>query len=169
MSHPLADIINRADGFLLIGESGKGRFPGLSYAAYTKAGRRFYCFDLDGLTESRGPIKGGKVYTQVDQLPADRDGLAVVWTTPASAIRAVDISLAAGCRRIWFSFGSVSPEAVAHARAQDMDVVELGRCPVYYLEGAPPLCKAHVLSTKITGTWRRPPQLDPAAKRREVF
>ena len=58
MPHPLADVINQAHNFLLIGDSSEDRFPGFSYAAYTKANRRFYCLDLGGLKVSRGPGQG---------------------------------------------------------------------------------------------------------------
>ena len=64
MTHPLEHVMQRADGFLLIGESSRGRFPAFSYHAYTTVGKRFYCLDLDGLAESRGPTKGGKVYAK---------------------------------------------------------------------------------------------------------
>ena len=52
-----------------------------------------------------------------------------------------------------------------------MEVVEIGRCPVYYLraDGVPGPCKAHALITRLTGTWKRPPQLEPEAKRRELW
>ena len=45
MSHPLEKVIREADGFLLIGESSKDRFPGFSYAACTRAGKRLYRVD----------------------------------------------------------------------------------------------------------------------------
>lgn len=62
MTHPLEHVMRSADGFLLIGESSQGRFPAFSYHAYTSVRKRFYCLDLAGLTESRGPTKGGNVY-----------------------------------------------------------------------------------------------------------
>ena len=67
--------MKRADGFLLIGESSKDKFPAYSYYAYTHAGKRFFCLDLDGLTQSRGKVEGGKVYSSVQDLPSDRDDL----------------------------------------------------------------------------------------------
>lgn len=95
MSHPLADIINQAEGFLLIGDSAAERFPALSFHAYTRAGKTFYCLDMGGLTESRGASAGRKVYT--------------------------------------------GP------------------------------CKAHAAITRVSGTYRRPPQLDAEADRRELW
>jgi len=165
--HPLEETIREAEGFVLIGDSSEDRFPGYSYNAYTRIGKRFYCLDLGGLTESRGPAKGGKVYTSVDELPEDRDDLAVIWVKPRSAARAVEVAHSAGCRRVWFSFGTGHRDAVARARELGMEVVEIGRCPVYYLEEKPAACAAHTLLLKVTGSYRRPPQIDSDAKRRE--
>jgi hypothetical protein len=48
-----------------------------------------------------------------------------------------------------------------------MEVMEIGRCPVYYLENKPMACAAHTLLVKATGAYRLPPQTDSDAKRRE--
>lgn len=169
MSHPLEDVMRQADGFVLIGESGKGRFPALSYHEYTKAGRRFYCLDLDGLPASRGGTKGGKVYHSVAELPADRGDLAIIWVTPHTAKRAVEVAHEAGCKRVWFSFKTGHRDAVARARELGMEVVEIGRCPVLYTGGQTVACKLHVLATKASGLYGKAPQLDADAKRREMM
>ncbi|MCB9682556.1 MAG: CoA-binding protein [Alphaproteobacteria bacterium] len=168
MAHPLQDVMAAADGFLVIGESSKGRFPAMSFAAYTAVGKRFYVVDLDGLSESRGPVKGGKVYGSIDELPAERGDLAVLWVHPHTASRAVELAHAAGCTRVWFSFQTGHPDAVARARELGMEVVEIGRCPVYYLDGTPAACRMHTAVTRLSGTWRRPPQLDPSVPRKEL-
>jgi len=167
--HPLEEAIRDEEGFVLIGDSSEERFPGYSYNAYTRMGKRFYCLDLGGLTESRGPTKGGKVYTSVAELPVDRDDLAVIWVKPRSAAQAVEVAHSAGCTRVWFSFGTGHSDAVARARELGMEVVEIGRCPIYYLEKKPSACAAHTLMVKITGSYRRPPQTDSDAKRRELW
>jgi hypothetical protein len=169
MAHPLETVIRDADGFVLIGDSSEDRFPGFSYHAYTRLGKRFYCLDLGGLPVSRGPTKGGKVYHSVAELPADHDDLAIIWVKPRSARRAVEVAHEAGCRRVWFSFQTGHREAVARARELGMEVVEIGRCPVYYLEDKPPACKAHTLVVRLSGTYGRPPQTDPEKKRRELW
>ncbi len=158
MAHPLSDVINQADGFLLVGDSSADRFPGLSYAAYTKTHKRFYCLDLGGLPESRGPVKGGKVYASVEELPEDRGDLAILWVKPGRSVEAVELAHEAGCRRVWFSFFSAHPDAVERANALGLEVVEVGRCPVYYLDDAPIACKVHQLAVKVSGTYARPPQ-----------
>jgi hypothetical protein len=159
MSHPLAEVINHAEGFLIIGDSAADRFPGFSYHAYTTAGRRFYCLDLGGLKESRGPTTGGKVYTSVDELPKDELGdLAILWVKPKRSKEAVEIAHEAGCTKVWFSFHTAHPTAIERAKELGMEIVEVGRCPVYYLRGAPLACRGHAAIVKLSGTARRPPQ-----------
>jgi predicted CoA-binding protein len=158
MTHPLARVMEQADGFVLIGDSSQDRFPGFSYNAYTKANKRFYCVDMGGLTQSRGPTKGGKVYTSVEQLPQDHDDLAILWVKPRRAKEAVELAHQAGCTRVWFSFHTGHPEAIARAEELGMEVLEVGRCPVYYLQGAPLACRLHAGIVKLSGTARRPQQ-----------
>ncbi|MBK7586232.1 MAG: CoA-binding protein [Myxococcales bacterium] len=169
MTHPLEDVIRNAEPFVFIGDSGEDRFPAMSYANASKKGHRVYYLDLGGMTASRGPVKGGKVYAEPKDIPADRSDLAVVWTKPHSAKRAVDIAHELGAKRIWFSFQTGHRDAVAHARSLDMEVVEIGRCPVYYMEGQVPVCKVHTAVVKLSGSYAKPPQLDPEAKRRELL
>ena len=167
--HPLETVINRPEPLLLIGNSSEGRFPGYSYNAYTRIGKKFYCLDIGGLPESRGRTQGGKVYHSVSELPGDLGDLAVIWVHPKTAPAAVDLAHEAGCKRVWFSFGTGHPKAVARARELGIEVVEIGRCPVLYLSDKRPECKAHTLLTKASGLYARPPQTDPGAKRREQF
>ena len=169
MSHPLKDIMSTAEHFLLIGESSKDRFPALSDSAYTTAGRSFYCHDLDGIAEARGPAKGGRVYASVADLPEEHGDLAIIWVHPRSAARAVEVAYEAGYSKVWFSFKTGHRDAVAKAGELGMEVVEIGRCPVFYMDGAPGVCRAHTGMFKLAGGWKKPPQLDPDAKRREIL
>lgn len=167
--HPLERVINSPEPLVLIGNSSENRFPAYSYDAYARIGKKFYCLDMGGLAVSRGRTKGGKVYHSVSELPDDRGDLAVIWVHPKTARTAVELAHQAGCRRVWFSFGTGHRDAVARARELGMEVVEIGRCPVLYLSDKRPECKAHTLVTKATGLYKRPPQTDPNAKRREQF
>ncbi|HJL19983.1 MAG TPA: CoA-binding protein [Sandaracinaceae bacterium LLY-WYZ-13_1] len=169
MSHPLETVIRRAEPFLLVGDSSQGRFPAQSFHNYAKTNKRFYCLDLGGLTESRGGTKGRKVYTSVEELPDDRSDLAIVWVKPRSAARAVEVAHEAGAKRVWFSFQTGHRDAVARARELGMEVVEIGRCPVHYMAEQVPACRAHTTMLKLAGAYRKPPQTDPDAKRRELF
>lgn len=167
--HPLEQVIRESEGFILIGDSSQKRFPAMSYHAYVTVGKPFYCLDLGGLTESRGKTEGGKVYTTVDEIPDDHDDLAIIWVHPKRSTEAVEIAHEAGCTRVWFSFQTGHRDAVARARELGMEVIEIGRCPVYYLEDMPIECKAHTAITKLSGSYKRPPQTDPDTKRRELW
>jgi predicted CoA-binding protein len=169
MAHPLEDVIRNAEPFVFIGDSSEDRFPATSYANAARKGHRVYYLDLGGLTESRGPVKGGKVYSDPKEIPDDRTDLAVIWTKPRSAKNAVDVAHQLGAKRVWFSFQTGHRDAVDHARELGMEVVEIGRCPVYYMEGLMGACAAHTLLVKASGLYSKPPQTDPTAKRREMF
>ena len=165
--HPLETVINAPEPLVLIGNSAEGRFPGYSYDAYSRIGKKFHCLDMGGLPASRGKTSGGKVYHAVADLPVDRGDLAVIWVHPKSAARAVDLAHEAGCKRLWFSFGTGHRDAVLRAKELGMQVVEIGRCPVLYLSDKRPECKAHALITKLTGLYGQPPRTEAADKRRE--
>lgn len=169
MTHPLEDVMRNAQPFLLIGDSSEDRFPGMSFHDYKKTDTRFYCFDIGGLSQSRGGTKGEQVYTSLGEIPDDRTDLAIIWVKPRSAKNAVDIAHEAGAKRVWFSFHTGHRDAVAHARELGMEVVEIGRCPVHYMDRQIAICRAHTIVLKLSGTYSRPPQTDPDAKRREIF
>ena len=61
------------------------------------------------------------------------------------------------------------PALIARARELGMEVVEIGRCPIYYLADKPTACKAHTLLVKATGSYRRPRQTHSDARRRELW
>ncbi len=169
MSHPLEAVIRGADGFLLIGDSESDRFPATSYNCYTRVGKRFYCLDLGGLAASRGFTKGGAVYTSLESLPEDRDDLAVIWVHPFRAVEAIELAHRAGCRRVWLSFGVGHPDALARAGELGMEVVEIGRCPVFYLEQQAGPCRVHTALVKLSGARARPPQRSLDEPRRELL
>jgi len=169
MTHPLEDVVRNAEPFVFIGDSREERFPAMSYANATKKDHRVYYLDLGGLSESRGPVKGGKVYTDPAQIPEDRTDLAVIWVKPHSASGAVDVAHELGAKRVWFSFKTGHRDAVARARELGMEVVEIGRCPVFYMDGQIGACKVHTLMAKVAGGYDKPPQTDPDAHRREMF
>jgi predicted CoA-binding protein len=141
----------------------------MSYANAAREGHRVYYLDLGGMAESRGAVKGGKVYTDPAEIPEDRTDLAVVWVKPHSAVAAVDVAHGLGAKRIWFSFKTGHRDAVARARELGMEVVEIGRCPVHYMAGQTAVCRMHTVMTQVSGAFRRPPQTDPEAKRRELI
>ena len=75
----------------------------------------------------------------------------------------------AGCTRVWFSFGTASSDAFVRAAELGMEVVEAGRCPVYYLDDAPAACKGHTLMVRLSGTRRGKPRATLEDRGREMW
>jgi predicted CoA-binding protein len=160
MAHPLEDVIRNAEPYVFICDSSQERFSGMSYANATKKGHKVYYYDLGGLTESRGPVKGGKVYADPTEIPLDRTDLCVIWVKPRKAREAVEEAQKLGAKRIWFSFDTGHRDAVARAQELGMVVVENGRCPVYYTKGQIPVCAAHTFWVKLNGSYGKPPRAE---------
>lgn len=169
MSHPLEEVIRNAEPYVFIGDSAQGRFPAMSYANAARTDARIYYFDMGGLTESRGMVKGGTVYADVEDVPDDRTDLAVVWVKPRRAKDAVDVAHELGAKRVWFSFQTGHREAVERAKELGMEIVEVGRCPVYYMERQVPACRAHTLAVKLSGLYRQPPRTEASKDHREML
>ena len=75
-----------------------------------------------------------------------------------------------GCTKIWYSFMTVSPEALAVAEERGLEVVEAGRCPVFFMDGPKPLpCRMHTAAVRLTGTLGLPRQTTISDKRRELI
>lgn len=171
MNHPLEEVIQTDSPLLLIGDSDSDRFPAMSYHCYMQGNRPFFCLDLGSLSGSRGFTKGGPVMSSLDELPKDWGGeLAVVWVHPFRAAECVRLAASVGCTKVWFSFQTVSEAAVAEAAELGLEVVEAGRCPVFYLDKPTAFpCKVHSLLVRLTGTRALPPQTHAGAGRKELF
>jgi hypothetical protein len=171
VNQELADLINRPEPFLLIGDSSSNRFPGMSFHCYSQAGRSFYCVDLGGLDTSRGYTSGQPVLNTIDELPEDWNGdLAIIWVLPVMAAECTRMAAEAGCTKVWYSFQTVSAEALSVAEELGVEVVEAGRCPVYFMEGPKPIpCRVHTAAVRLTGTLGLPSQTSLTGKRRELI
>ena len=62
------------------------------------------------------------------------------------------------------------PEALAVAEERGLEVVEAGRCPVFFMDGPKPLpCRMHTAAVRLTGTLGLPRQTTISGKRRELI
>ena len=66
-------------------------------------------------------------------------------------------------------FGAGHRDGVARAYDLGMEVVEVGRCPVYYLADQTPACRAHTAMVKLSGLYRKPPQISVDPRRRQML
>ena len=171
MQHPLAAIVQTEAPLLLVGDSASERFPAMSFDCYQRQGREVYCVDLGGRTTSRGAAAGLPVYPTFDALPADWGGeLAILWVPPFRAAECTRAIAAVGCTKVWYSFHTVSPEAITTAADLQVEVVEAGRCPVFYLDGPKPMaCRLHTAAARLFGMRSLPPQTTASPARRELL
>jgi predicted CoA-binding protein len=171
MQNSLAAVINTEQPILLVGDSASARFPAMSFDCYMRQGKAVSCVDLGGRTTSRGASAGHAIYPSFDDLPPDWGGeLAILWVPPYRAAECTRAVAAVGCTKVWYSFHTVTPEAISTAAELGVEVVEAGRCPVFFLKGPKPLpCRLHTAAARLFGMRSLPPQTDASATRRELL
>jgi predicted CoA-binding protein len=111
------------------------------YKKLVKTGHEVYAVNPNAESTDSMPF-----YPSVRDLPRPVDGALIMVPSTASAAVVQDCQ-SAGVRRIWlygtgFQGGSVSPEAVALARAAGMVLVD-GACPFMFVGFLP--CRIHRL------------------------
>ncbi len=163
----LHDVMAETEPFLLVGDSDSERFPGMSFACYQKVGRAFCYLDL-GSRDLSVEAKGQRIFHSVEELGDWGGDLALIWVHAITAIKALELAHKAGCKRVWFSFGTGNSAAVALAAELGIQVVEVGRCPVLFLKERAGPCRVHGWFANATGLTGLPPQLDAGLSRREL-
>jgi predicted CoA-binding protein len=112
--------------FAVVGHSAKKSFPRLTYAALKKTGRTVFAVD-----PSVGEIEGDKTYPDLKALPQPVE--AVVLEPPKEETadwvkRAAD----AGIKNVWIHMNRDTPEAVAVAEREGLNLMT-GTCAVMYV------------------------------------
>lgn len=165
--HPLRAVMAETTPFLLIGDSDSDRFPRASYACYTKIGKDFRFLDM-GRRDLSAYTQGRAVSHSPEEVQGFGGDLAVVWVHPFSVVKAVEWAHRAGCRRIWFSFGTISVAGLSRAGELGLEVLEAGRCPVYFLTERTGPCRVHGWVVDLLGVPELPPQTHAGEGRREL-
>jgi predicted CoA-binding protein len=115
------------DSFAVVGRSQVKPFPILTYRALKKLGKTVFPVNPDG-----GEIDGDGTYTDLASLPQPVAG--VIIETPKDETRAwVKQAAAAGVRDVWVHMAHDTPEAVAAARENGINL-RTGTCAVMYLK-----------------------------------
>jgi predicted CoA-binding protein len=140
------ELFWRNRSFAVVGRSDTTPFPELTYKAL-KAAPETTVFAIDPTCDT---IDGDPAYDDLEGLPAPVD--AIVLEVPkeetASWIkRAAD----AGIGKIWIHMGRETPEALALARENGIEVCT-GTCAVQYLDPSFPH-SIHKFFRTITGRW----------------
>lgn len=153
---------------LLIGDSDSDRFPKTSFACYQNIGKAFHYLDM-GRRDLSAHAKGQPILYGAEELGDWGGDLALVWVHPLTAVKAVELCHEAGCKRVWFSFDSANASALERAADLGIQVLEVGRCPVFFLENRTGPCRIHGWVADVVGLTDLEPQLHAGPKRRELI
>jgi hypothetical protein len=165
---PLHAVMAETAPVLLIGDSSSERFPKTSFACYQKVGKAVHYLDM-GRRDLSAHSNGQPILYSPQELGDWGGDLALIWVHPISTVRAVELAEEAGCKRLWFSFGSANDAALQLAESKGMKVLEVGRCPVLFLENRAGPCKVHGWVADALGLTELEPQLHAGSGRREHF
>ena len=103
-------------------------------AIFNKLRQRGY--EVFAVNPAASEVEGVPSYPAVGAIPGEIDGV-VIATPPKAAACVVRQCADKGVKQVWFhraiGQGSVSPEAVAAARAAGIETIESG-CPMMFLE-----------------------------------
>jgi predicted CoA-binding protein len=112
--------------FAVVGDSAMKKFPRLTYSALKKAGKTVYAVD-----PSSGDVDGDKAYPDFKYLPKPVE--AAVLELPKEATAAwVQLAAEAGVKNVWVHQMTDTPEALAVAEQNGMNVCA-GTCAVMYV------------------------------------
>jgi uncharacterized protein len=115
-----------------VSRSGK-KFGNMAFAELKKRG-----YQVFQVHPEAKEIGGEPCYPNLVALSDKVDGVLVV-VPPQQAIHAVGDAVAAGLRNVWLQQGAESPEVLAMARNQNINLVS-GKCILMY---APPVTSFH--------------------------
>ncbi len=112
--------------YAVVGHGARARFPKLTYAALKQRGKRVVPVD-----PSSGTVEGDKAYRSLAEIPHAIDGV-VLEVPPDEAKGWVEQAVAKSVPRVWFHMFRDTPEALALAKEQGIEVCT-GTCAVQYL------------------------------------
>ncbi|MBW2529673.1 MAG: CoA-binding protein [Deltaproteobacteria bacterium] len=119
------------ESFAVVGHSAKKPFPALTYGGLKKLGKKVFAVD-----PSTDRIEGDEAYDDFDSLPEKVE--AAVIEIPREETREwIAKAAAAGIRDVWLHMTADTPEALALAQKEGLDVRH-GTCAVQYVDGGFP-------------------------------
>jgi uncharacterized protein len=113
--------------FAVVGDSAGRRFPKLTFESLKKNGKTVYAIDPGG-----APVDGQKTYPDFASLPAPVEA-AVLELPKAKTAEWVGKAAEAGIKGVWIHQQTDTPEALALAREQGLEVCS-GTCAVMYVK-----------------------------------
>ncbi len=134
------------DSFAFVGHSAAKGFPTLSYTEARKLGKTVLAVD-----PSVDQIEGDPTYKDLASLPSVVD--AVVLEVPREETESwVRQAADSGIRKVWIHMGRDTPEALAAARENGLEVIK-GTCAVMYLSRGFSVHAVHGWINRLTGSY----------------
>ena len=112
--------------YAFVGHSAKKGFPRISYGAAKKSGKEVFAVD-----PSVARIDGDATYPDLRSLPRKVDGV-VIEVPREETLEVVKQAAAAGIKNVWIHMNRDTPEAVAFAKEQGLNLLT-GTCAVMYV------------------------------------
>jgi predicted CoA-binding protein len=134
------------DRYAVVGRSAAKPFPLLSYRGLKRHGKTVYAVD-----PSAERIDGDTAYPDLAALPGPVDGLIV--EVPKQETKDwIAAAAAAGIKDVWVHMAHDTPEAVALAAEQGINL-RTGTCAVMYLSPSLSIHGIHKAIMKLTGKY----------------
>ena len=131
--------------FAIVGHSARRPYPKLTYGALKRRGSTVFAVD-----PSAKEIEGDRAWPDLASLPEPVEAV-VVEVPPEETADWIDRVAAAGVKHVWLHMKTDTPEALARAKAQGLEV-RAGTCAVQYVDRAFPH-NVHRFFRKISGKW----------------
>lgn len=113
--------------FAVVGDSAGRSFPKLTFQSLEKSGKTVYAVD-----PSEAPVDGATSYPDFASLPTPVEA-AVLELPKAKTAEWVRKAADAGIKAVWIHQQTDTPEALALARENDMEICS-GTCAVMYVK-----------------------------------
>ncbi len=133
--------------YAFVGNTKTKGFPTLSFSTLSKDGTKT-CFAVDPSVEE---VCGTKAYPDFESLPGKVDA-AVLEVPKAETAEWVKRAAAAGIKNVWIHMKRDTPEALAMAEEEELNVVT-GTCAVMYVTKGPSFHSIHKVMRKLTGKY----------------
>ena len=132
--------------YAVVGYSGSGKFPRLTYGALKARGKTVYPVDPNA-----AEVEGDRAFASFAALPGKVDG-AVLEVPREETAKWVGLAAEAKVPRVWIHQQRDTPEALALAREKGIDVCH-GTCAVMYLTSGPSVHAVHRFFRKLGGNY----------------
>lgn len=120
------DLLDRSTTIAMVGASGNPMRPSYTVFSYLRTRTRY---EVTPINPTIAAIDGVAAYPSLTAYAAAHGApdIVDVFRKPSEVLAVVDEAIAVGAKAIWFQYGVINGEAIAHADKAGLDVV-VDRC-----------------------------------------